>query len=129
MAEATPLGTGMTASILAPLPSPPANDVLTLEQWTTLLSMMDTFIPSITSFDGEDRHESQLAVPGSEYVSATSALASLLPTTVAEQRKTDLIKAYLYEPASSVPGFKAQIHRTLGQYTPPEPLASLSKIL
>ena len=129
MAETTPLGTAMTASILAPLPSPPADDILTAEQWTTLFSILDTFIPSITPGDHADHDKNHLGVPDGDYSSATSAIASLLPASVEGMPKEDLIQSYLYETASSVPGFKAHVLRTLGHHTPPEPLASLSKIL
>jgi choline dehydrogenase-like flavoprotein len=129
MAETSPPARGMTASLIAPLPSPPIEDVLTPDQWTTLLSILDTFIPSMTSWGHEDLDKSKRALPDSDYASATSAIAALLTTTAGGQSQTDLIQTYLSETASSVPGFKAQIHRTLGHYTPPDPLASLGKIL
>src|SRR2546423_6958378 len=129
MAEVNQLRMGMTASILAPLPSPPADDVLTPEQWTTLLSILDTFIPPITSTDHGDPDKNHLLVPDAEYSSVASTIARLLPATVEDKSKEDLVKSYLYESASSVPGFKAQVHRKLGHYTPPDPLASLIKIL
>lgn len=129
MAQTVLLGIGMTEPLVAPLPSPPPDEVLTPDQWATLLSILDTFIPSITSSEREGLDTSKLAVPDSDYSSATSAIAALLPTTIGEHSKADLIQTYLSETASSVPGFKAQVHRTLGHYTPPNPLASLVKIL
>jgi len=129
MAQTILQETGMTASLVAPLPSPPADDVLTPDQWTTLLSILDAFIPSITSWEHEDHDNSHFSVPDAEYSSATSTIASLLPAGVAEQAKSTLIQNYLRETASSVPGFKAQVHRTLGHYTPPVRLAALSKVL
>jgi choline dehydrogenase-like flavoprotein len=129
MAETTPLAMGMTASLIAPLPSPPTSDVLTPDQWTTLLSILDTFIPSITSSEQEGLNKSTLALPDSEYASATDKIAALLPTTTGNQSRRDLAHCYLSEAASSVPSLKAHIHRILGHNTPPDPLASLVKIL
>src|SRR3954465_15497168 len=97
MAQTILLETGMPASIVAPLPSLPADDVLTPDQWTTLLSILDAFIPSITSGEHEDHDNSQFPVPNAEYSSATSTIASLLPAGVAEQAKPNLIQSYLRE--------------------------------
>src|ERR1700743_3781085 len=106
MAQSILPETGMSASLVAPLPPPPAGDVLTPDQWTTLLSILDVFIPSITSWEHEDHDNGQLTVPDAEYSSAKSTIASFLPAGVAEQAKSNLIQSYLRETASSVPGFK-----------------------
>ena len=70
------------------------SEILTEEQWTTLLAIADAFIPSTTS----------------------EALASVaLPKTLRDQN-ADLVSTYLQESASSIPEFKQGLEMMLSLY-------------
>jgi choline dehydrogenase-like flavoprotein len=129
MAQPSSVGMRMAAPLIAPLPSPPPADLLTPEQWTTLLSIVDAFVATIISSEHEGLDSGKLALPDSEYASAASSIAALLPASASGASETELIQKYLSESASSVPGFQEHVRRTLGYFTPPEPLASLAKAL
>lgn len=84
--------------------------MLTESQWTTLMAIADTIIPSLEvssklSNDG-------LAIQASEYTNAVEKIKNRLTTTDAP----DLPARYLGENATSTPGFKELLRRTLGDY-------------
>ncbi len=127
MAEMIPIG--MIAALPSPLPPPPSNDVLTAKQWTTLLSIADTFIPSITSTQHAEDHFDGLAISDAEYSTKTSMITSYRPVSTSQDIHADQIRNYLTERTSSIPNFKSSVHRTLGHNTPSDGLVALRKIL
>ena len=113
----------MVAPLESPLPPPPPGEVFTSEQWTTLVSILDTFIPSITSAQSEE--DSKLCVGGAAYAESTLAIQGLLPASADQS----IISAYLAESASSIPDFRPSIHRICANYVPTDQVKGLRFIL
>jgi len=100
----------LLAPLSTPLPPPPAGEVLAASQWTTLLAIADTIIPSI---EVSSTHSKQaLCIQASEYSSAVEEIKS----GVQSETKGDVAQAYLREKASAVVGFRELLRRTLGDY-------------
>ena len=107
----------------SPLPPPPEGDVLTASQWTTLMAIADTIIPSITVSTTPSINN--LPVPASEYTTAISKIKETLPAGATD----DVPHKYLKENASSTPGFKETLHRQLGEYVRQDALKGIRVIL
>ncbi len=99
------------APLASPLPPPPEGEVLTQSQWTTLMAIADTIIPSleVSSASSSTTH---FRIEASEYTVAVEKLKEAIPGDA----EADLPRLYLNENASSVPGYKELVHRTLGEY-------------
>lgn len=110
----------------SPLPPPPEEDIFTPDQWTILLAIADTIIPSIRSSDSID--PSALSVPDSELAAARSHLQNGLDNPHSEE-STHLITSYLEEAASSVPQFKDSLKAIFGRHVHHEARKGLSLIL
>lgn len=92
-----------------PLPPGPTDPILSESQWTTLLAVADTFIPSIQpTATTETTETSNTLTIGAE--NFDSALAKI------ETSDQALARAYLTEAVSSVPAFRESLHRKLGHY-------------
>lgn len=113
----------MLAPLVGQLPPPPAGDIFAPEQWHILLSIMDTFVPSITECLSEK--DTKLYVQSAEYTRSTLHIKDVLPSSV----DTSIISTYLAEPASSTHDFRASIHRLFGRYVPSDQLKGLRFIL
>jgi hypothetical protein len=113
----------MLAQLESPLPPPPAGEVFTAEQWLTLLSILDTFIPSITNSQSEG--DERLCVRGTGYAESTLSIQDLLPSSA----DPSIISTYLSESATSIPDFRSSVHRCFGQYVPSDQLKGLRFIL
>ena len=99
----------------APLPPPPEGEVLTASQWTTLLAIADTIIPSIEM--PTSASPQKLCLQKGEYTAAIHTLEkkTSAPTTT-HLANLDLSERYLQEFASSVPEFRHLLRRTLGEF-------------
>ena len=106
--------TSTQLSLIAPLdtPLPPSaqSEVLTDSQWTTFMAIADTIVPSIEVSSALSKHI--LCIQASEYASAIEDIKSGKQTEV----EANASQEYLHESASSVPGFKELLQRTLGDY-------------
>lgn len=113
----------MLAPLLTPLPPLPPGEVFTPEQWTTLISILDTFIPSITNSQSESA--SKLCVGAAEYAESTKAVQDFLPPSIDQS----IIASYLSESISSLPDCRDSIHRCFAQYVPADQAKGLRLIL
>ena len=98
------------APLESPLPPPPEGEYLTESQWTTLMAIAETIIPSIQVSSSPSAHK--LSIEGAEHATAIDKVKQSLSNTVDER----IPRAYLEESASSIPDFKKSLHRTLGSY-------------
>ena len=100
----------LIAPLDTPLPPPPDGQVLTESQWTTLMAIADAVIPSIQV--SSTLSNRSLCVAPAKYASAHETITQCLPA----QTDPDLTQRFLEENASSLPGFKEVLQRTLGDY-------------
>ena len=96
------------APIVAPLPDPPEGQYFTELQWSTLMAIMDTVIPSIHRASLANDPASQLSVPDGEYSDAVTHMQ----TTISSPPSNEALEAYLNEKPSDIPAF---------QISPPKP--------
>jgi GMC oxidoreductase len=113
----------MLAQLEIPLPPLPAGDVFTSEQWQTLLSILDTFIPSISNSESDG--DSRLCIGGAEYAESVLSIQDLLPSSA----DPAIVSIYLSESASSVKGSCESIHRCFSKYVPSDQVKGLRFIL
>jgi hypothetical protein len=118
-AMAEPLG--LISPLSAALPPPPEGEVLTADQWATLLAIGDAFIPAISS----SPKDNTLAVSPSDYATTVGTLTAGSKTA----ENAQLARTYLEERVSDVPACRALIHRTLREYTPADALQGISVVL
>ena len=88
------------APLDTPLPPPPAGQILTESQWTTLMAIADAVVPSIQV--SSTLASSNLCLAPSEYASAVETISQRLPA----ETDPDLTQRFLLENASSLPGFR-----------------------
>lgn len=106
-----------------PLPPAPEKEVFTELQWTTLMSLADTFIPSIRT--AENARPSDKVVSASQLKAAISMVASGIRDPDAVQIAT----RYLDENASSNPAYRALLHRLFSVFVHEEGRNGLAFIL
>ncbi|KAI2008622.1 hypothetical protein LOZ39_005588 [Ophidiomyces ophidiicola] len=105
-------------------PDPECHTVFNPPQWTTLLSIADTIIPSI--------RRAKSAVPARHQVVADpsyDAGISQLVGPLNDPDRTALAENYLEENAVALPGFKQGLCRTIALYVPPNTRQELLKLL
>ncbi|KAK4691797.1 long-chain-alcohol oxidase, partial [Lecanoromycetidae sp. Uapishka_2] len=100
----------LIAPLDAPLPPHTEGEVLTESQWTTLMAIADTVVPVIQA--SSTHSTNALCIQASKYANATAKLKQRLLSEV----NSDLPNEYLQENASSIPGFKELLRRTIGDY-------------
>ncbi|KAL9130568.1 MAG: hypothetical protein Q9217_001281 [Psora testacea] len=93
-----------------PLPPPREGGVLTDAQWTTLMAIADTIIPSIEV--SSEPLLSSLSLPASVYTTAIETVKKCVPPQTGPEVPTQ----YFQETASSIPAFRALLHRTLSDF-------------
>lgn len=93
-----------------PLPPAPKGEVLSRSQWVTLLAITDTIIPSIGV--SSNLPNESLAIQASDYTKAVEGIKGRVTTA----EEPGLPAQYLRENATSTPGFKELLRRTLGCY-------------
>ncbi|KAF8858647.1 hypothetical protein BDZ45DRAFT_802417 [Acephala macrosclerotiorum] len=104
----------VAAPLTAPLPDPPAGNYFTEEQWTTLMAIMDTVVPSI-------KRESVATSPSlsEEHIPDTilSAASDRLKRAVTNAPTQAQLDEYLAEKPSDNPEFHELVKRTLIDYS------------
>ncbi|KAL9102395.1 MAG: hypothetical protein Q9163_002461 [Psora crenata] len=118
----------LIAPLESPLPPPREGEVLTDSQWTTLMAIADTIVPSIeaaSSSSSEGPLPNSLTVPPSEYAGAVEAVKRRLLL----QTDPELPARYFQETASSIPAFRALLQRTLRDFLREEARKGIRVIL
>jgi len=117
------------ADILAPLavglPEGPVEPYFTPEQWTTLLAILDTVVPSIRRETTTNKKNSQLTVSDVEYNAAVDHLRSNL----VNPPDSESLDEYLDERPSDNPHFQSLLKRYLINYAPDDARSGLAFIL
>lgn len=101
----------LIAPLESPLPPLATGEVLTESQWTTLMAIGDTIIPSIAT--SSIPSTAKLSVQESEYTAAIDRLNGL-----SAKPQADLYRKFLEENASSIPSVREAIQRLLSDYMP-----------
>ena len=96
------------ASLAAPLPDPPEGDILTPEQWETLIAVCEPFVPAISSTPTD--HEK---------------LKSYLPGDA----DTTMLDEYFNDSLTTEPRFRKSLHRMFSFYVPKQGREGLTFIL
>lgn len=113
------------APIVTPLPDPPEGQYFTDLQWSTLMAIMDTVIPSIHKASITNDPSSQLSVPDEQYNDAVTYVR----TTISSPPSDEALEAYLNEKPSDIPAFQDILLRTLTTYAREDARKALSFIL
>ena len=121
MASQQPLD--IFAPLATPVAAPPEGEVLTESQWATLMAIGDAVVPSIDGY-GADASKS-IILEDTEYLKVVKELEVGRGSNVDRQ----LIRSYLAERASQVPGLKDILQRTLALYIRPEAKKGIMVVL
>ena len=100
----------LIAPLDTPLPPLPEGEALSESQWITLMAIADTVIPAIEV--SSTQSTKCLCLQASDYATAVEAIKKRVPSGTDDE----LPQSYLRENASSIPGFKELLRRTLGDY-------------
>jgi hypothetical protein len=99
---------GIIAPIPTPLPEVSAEQPFTEANWTTLMAVMDTVIPSIRRESASNHELSRYVLPDPKYNTAVAEIKS----TVANISDDNLLDIYLDEKPSSIPRFQELLRMT-----------------
>lgn len=113
------------APLATPLPDAPEGDVFTKEQWTTLMAIFDTVIPSIRSKSTKANRLSQLQISDQEY----NKTVANIQKTVYNAPDVDTLDNYFDEKASDYPEYQEWLKRTFALYIREDGRAGLAFIL
>jgi hypothetical protein len=91
----------------------PVENPFTEAQWTTLMSIMDTIIPSI-QIDTNTNQTDHQSIPQKEFEAAVDSLKK----TVDEKRDTRIFEEYLNKKASDEPKFQNTLKHAFGKLLP-----------
>lgn len=100
----------LIAPLDTPLPALAPGEVLTETQWTTLMAIADTIIPSIEVSSMTSRQS--LCVQTSDYAIAVEDIKR----GVGPENKAEIAQNYMRENASSLPSFRELLKRSLAEY-------------
>jgi hypothetical protein len=100
------------APMATPLPAAPTDALYTDEQWATLMSIMDTVIPSIRRESTTTNQISQLNISDVEYGSTIDHIQK----SVASTPSSESLDKYFDERPSDYPEFKDAMNRMLSFY-------------
>jgi hypothetical protein len=106
----------------SPLPSLSKEDPLTKDQWRTLLAIADTIVPAIVENKKDTPAFKAKAVEAVQYASIVSGLEKQAAESQHIDKTEDVVKQYLAERPSKLPGFKEAIWRFLTTSVPPDQL-------
>ncbi|KAH8815658.1 hypothetical protein F5884DRAFT_187284 [Xylogone sp. PMI_703] len=127
MQAAIPPSIGPVANHL--IPDPPEGEYFTPIQWTTLLAIMDTVIPSIrkesTALASGKDDTAHVTISDSEYQKAVDNVKK----RVVDAPDNDIIEAYLADKPSTNPKFLDLLKRTLQVYIREDGRKGISFIL
>ncbi|KIY02207.1 uncharacterized protein Z520_02345 [Fonsecaea multimorphosa CBS 102226] len=107
------------SSLPAPLPPAPEGEVFTKDQWDTLFSILEVFVPSIPASSRADGGQS------TEFDEALSRLKLYQPEGLPE----DVARAYLLEDAVSDPKYRQAVERKFKLFVPPSNAQGLGFVL
>ena len=113
------------APLATPLPEAPGDQFFTDDQWTTLMAIMDTVIPSIRRETAAKREFSQLTLSDVEY----NAAIDHLKKNVVNAPDGESFDDYLEERPSDNAGFQDLLKRSLIHYTRDDARKGLAFIL
>jgi len=113
------------APIATPLPDGPTELPFSALQWTTLLAIMDTVIPSIRRDSTTNNQVSQLTISDVEYNKTVNHLQKTL-VNLPDSKSLD---EYLDEKPSGIPRFQALLQRTLSTFARDDAKQGLSLVL
>ena len=112
MASQEPLD--IFAPLAAPIAAPPDGEVLTESQWATLMAIGEAVIPFIDGY-GADPSKA-IILEDEEYLKVVKELEVGRGPNV----NRELIRSYLAEGGSQIPGIRDILQRTLALYLRPE---------
>ena len=98
------------APLATPLPPPKDGQVLTDSQWTTLMAIADTVIPSVQV--STEQSPTQFVIQASDYTTSTEIIKKAVPTKDSAEKA----RQYLNERPSSIPDFREAISRLLSDH-------------
>ncbi|KAK5948636.1 hypothetical protein OHC33_010395 [Knufia fluminis] len=103
------------AAVPAPVPPLSTNEVFTSDQWRTLLSICEVFLPSISSSIIEEK----------KYAEARSKVVGILPDTADD----NLADRYLAENVVMSKDFKEALNQRFARYVPQAQVQGLASLL
>jgi len=109
------------ASLPSPIPEPPPGEAFTSEQWDVLFSIMEVFLPELSTA----AQDADSSISTTQLDEAMAELRRYLP----EGASDDVAKKYLSERTLSDPAFITAIKRKLNQYVPKSDTQGLGFIL
>lgn len=98
------------ASLPSPIPEPPPDQVFTSEQWDVLFSIMEVFLPELSTA----AQDADSSISTAQLDEAMAELRRYLP----EGASDDVAKRYLSERTISNPTFISAVKRKLNLYVP-----------
>jgi len=101
--------------LATPLPTYTQSDPFTPQQWTTLMAIMDTVIPSIHSSPTSD-DKSHLTISSEQYAETTKHIRE----RVVGDFDQEALDRYFQEKASDVPEMRELLKRTFSCNVPPK---------
>lgn len=114
------------APLVPPLPVIDDDQVFSAEQWSTLLSLLEVFIPSIEhGEEGLDHEKKKKALRPANYEQLVAEIQQYVPKGVGRED----IDAYLAESVASLPGLKEDLRRRFLTTVPKDGRAGLTSIL
>jgi hypothetical protein len=113
------------APLATPLPDGPSELPFSGLQWTTLLAIMDTVIPSIRRETTTSSQLNQLTISEVEY----NHTVHQLKKTLVDPPTSEALDEYLDEKPSDNPRFQALLQRTLSTFAHDDAKQGLSLVL
>lgn len=113
------------APLATPLPDGPSELPFSGLQWTTLLAIMDTVIPSIRRETTTSNQINQLTISDVEY----NHTVQQLKKTLVDPPTSEALDEYLDEKPSDNPRFQALLQRTLSTFAHDDAKQGLSFVL
>ena len=114
----------LISPLAAPQPPPPSGEVLTAEQWITMLALGDALIPAVEEASLSTNNDKESLDRESYRTLVQSIEDAQLP-----RKNAKLVRSYLAESASNVPKIKESVHRTISQYVPGEARQGIRTVL
>jgi hypothetical protein len=115
----------LLAPLVTPLPDAPTEGFFTDANWSTLMAIMDTVIPSIRRETTTSNKLYQLTISDVEY----NAKANHLKRTVVNPPDSESLELYLNERPSDIPRFQDLLKRTLVFFTRDDAKKGLTLVL
>lgn len=113
----------------SPLPALSTEDPLSKDQWRTILSIADTIVPAIVESTKSSTPFKVKAVEASQYASTVAFLEKKAIESEHVDKTQDIVKNYLAERPSKVPGFKETLWRLLSTSVPVDQLKLMQIVL